>query len=94
MTMFPNAQQIDSISLHALDNATLLSYMHMVHNHGQGDATMQTKMGQWWTDFDAAYIYYDQVINPGRKSLETEDLKIRGGDDNGDDNNGPIGDAE
>ena len=75
--MFPNALQIEALLLRQLDNATLLSYMHMVHNHGQGDATMQTKMGQWWTAFDAAYIYYDQVINPGRKSLETEDLKIR-----------------
>lgn len=57
-----------------MDNATLLSYMHQVYDHGEADSTMQTKMGQWWTDFANAYLLYDQVINPSRKSLETEDL--------------------
>ena len=57
--------------------------MHQVYDHGMADATMQTKMGQWWTDFAAAYLHYDQVINPTRKSLLTEDLK--GGDDERDD---------
>lgn len=72
--MYPNALQFDPIALRAMDNATLLSYMHQVDNHGQADATMQARMGQWWTDFHAAYQLLDQVINPSRKSLETEDL--------------------
>ena len=75
--MYPNALQFDSVLIHAMDNATLLSYMHQVYDHGQADATMQTRMGQWWTDFGAAYLLYDQVINPSRKSLETEDLKVQ-----------------
>ena len=75
--MYPNALQFDSVLIHAMDNATLLSYMHQVYDHGQADATMQARMGQWWTDFGAAYLLFDQVINPSRKSLETEDLKVR-----------------
>ena len=75
--MYPNALQFDSILLRQMDNATLLSYMHQVYDHGQADATMQAKMGQWWTGFGAAYLLYDQVINPSRKSLETEDLKVQ-----------------
>ena len=71
--MYPNALQFDSILLRQMDNATLLSYMHQVYDHGQADATMQAKMGQWWTGFGAAYLLFDQVINPSRKSLETED---------------------
>jgi penicillin-binding protein 1A len=73
--MQPNALQFNSIDITRLDNATLLSYMHQVYDHGQADATMQAKMGQWWTGFGAAYLLFDQVINPSRKSLETEDLK-------------------
>ena len=75
--MYPNALQFDSVLIHAMDNATLLSYMHQVYDHGQADATMQAKMGQWWTGFGAAYLLFDQVINPSRKSLETEDLKVQ-----------------
>jgi hypothetical protein len=71
--MYPNALQFDSLKISHLDNATLLSYMHRVDDHGLANETMRTKMGQWWTDFHAAYLYYDQVINPSRKSLETED---------------------
>ena len=73
--MYPNALQFDNIALHAMDNATLLSYMHQVYDHGTADATMRTRMGQWWTDFADAYLLLDQVINPSRKSLDTEDLK-------------------
>lgn len=72
--MYPNALQFDSLKISHLDNATLLSYMHRVDDHGLANDTMRTKMGQWWTDFHAAYLYFDEVINPSRKSLETEDL--------------------
>ena len=72
--MFPNALQLEGIKFHMMDNATYLSFMHMIDNHGQANATMQTKMGQFWTDFHLAYTYYDQVINPARKSLQTEEL--------------------
>ena len=73
--MYPNALQFDAIQLRAMDNATVLSYMHQVYDHGQADETMRGKMGQWWTDFAQAYTLYDQVINPSRKSLDTEDLE-------------------
>jgi hypothetical protein len=72
--MNPFALQFASIDITRFDNATLLSYMHRVDDHGLANETMRTKMGQWWTDFHAAYLYYDEVINPSRKSLETEDL--------------------
>ena len=72
--MFPNALQLEGIKFHMMDNATYLSFMHMIDNHGQANATMQTKMGQFWTDFHLAYTYYDQVVNPARKSLQTEEL--------------------
>ena len=72
--MNPYALQFASIDITRFDNASLLSYMHQVDNHGLANETMRTKMGQWWTDFHAAYVYYDEVINPSRKSLETEDL--------------------
>ena len=48
--MYPNALQFDAIPLHQMDNATFLSFAHMIDNHGQANATMQTKMGQFWTD--------------------------------------------
>ena len=73
--MYPNALQIDPLKLSHIDNATLLSFMHMVHNHGLENATMREKMGQWWTDFSDAYQTYDQVINPERRSLLSEDLE-------------------
>ena len=73
--MYPNALQFDALPLRAMDNATLLSYMHQVYDHGMANETMRTRMGQWWTDFGDAYLLMDQVINPSRKSLETEDLK-------------------
>ena len=75
--MYPNALQFGSIPLRAMDNATLLSYLHNVDDKGKAEnaAPMRTKMGQFWTDFDAAFVHYDQVFNPSRKSLESEDLK-------------------
>ena len=73
--MYPNSLQFESVKISHLDNATFLSYMHQVYDHGMADATMQARMGQWWTDFAAAYLHYDQVINPTRRSLLTEDLK-------------------
>jgi len=77
--MFPYAMQLNALPLRQMDNATELSYMHQVYIHGMADTTMQAKMGQWWTDFAASYLHYDQVVNPARRSLLTEDLK--GGDD-------------
>ena len=75
--MYPNALQFGSIPLRQMDNATLLSYLHNVDDKGKAEnaAPMRTKMGQFWTDFDASYVHYDQVFNPSRKSLESEDLK-------------------
>ena len=83
--MYPNALQFGSIPLRAMDNATLLSYLHNVDDKGKAEnaAPMRTNMGQFWTDFDAAFVLYDQVFNPSRKSLESEDLKDL---DNGRDN--------
>ena len=77
MTMNPNALQWLSIALHGMDNATLLSYMHNVDEKGQADnaAPMRTKLAEFWTPFHQAYNTYDQVFNPARKSLDTEDIK-------------------
>lgn len=72
--MNPNALQIASIPLHAMDNATLLSFMHMVDDHGQANATMREKMGEFFTGFHTAFAQYDLVFNPARRMLETEDL--------------------
>ena len=58
-----------------MDQMTLLSYLHMIDNHGQADATMQAKMGQFWTDFHTAFDAYDLVINPERTSIFTAELK-------------------
>ena len=60
-----------------MDNATLLSYMHNVDEKGQADnaAPMRTKLAEFWTPFHQAYNTYDQVFNPARKSLDTEDIK-------------------
>ena len=59
-----------------MDSATLLSYMHNVDEKGQADnaAPMRTKLAEFWTSFHQAYNTYDQVFNPARKSLDTEDL--------------------
>ena len=75
--MYPNALQWTSIALHAMDNATLLSFMHNVDEKGQAEnaAPMRTKLGEYWTPFHEAYDLYDQVFNPARRSLDTEDLK-------------------
>ena len=89
--MYPNSLQFDGIKLHAMDNATYLSFMHRVYDHGMAEQTMQAKMGQWWTDFAASYLHYDQVINPSRRSLLTEDLKII--DDERDDSLGAYHEA-
>lgn len=77
MTMFPNALQWLSIALHGMDNATLLSFVNNVDEKCQAEnaAQMRTTMGQFYTDFHAGAVQYDQVFNPARKSLETEDLK-------------------
>ena len=75
--MFPNALQMQSIALHYMDKATVLSFMHNVDEKGQAEnaAPMRTKLGQFWTPFHEAYVLYDQVFNPSRKTLESEDLK-------------------
>ena len=75
--MYPNALQWTSIALHAMDNATLLSFMHNVDEKGLAEnaAPMRTNLGEFWTPFHEAYLTYDRVFNPTRKSLETEDLK-------------------
>ena len=73
--MNPNALQFGSIDVTRMDQMTLLSFLHMIDNHGQADATMQAKMGQFWTDFHAAFDAYDLVINPERTSIFTAELK-------------------
>ena len=74
--MYPNALQWNALPLRQMDNATLLSYMHNVDEKGQADnaAPMRTKLAEFWTPFHQAYNTYDQVFNPARKSLDTEDL--------------------
>ena len=74
--MYPNALQWNALPLRQMDNATLLSYMHNVDEKGQADnaAPMRTKLAEFWTAFHQAYNTYDQVFNPARKSLDTEDL--------------------
>ena len=75
--MNPNALQWQSVLIHSMDNATLLSYMHLVDEKAQADsaAPMRQTMGSFYTDFHAACELYDQVFNPARRSLDTEDLK-------------------
>ena len=75
--MYPNALQWNALPLRQMDNATLLSYMHNVDEKGQADnaAPMRTKLAEFWTPFHQAYNTYDQVFNPARKSLDTEDIK-------------------
>ena len=75
--MNPNALQWLSIALHGMDNATLLSFVNNVDEKCQAEnaAQMRTTMGQFYTDFHAAAVQYDQVFNPARRSLDTEDLK-------------------
>ena len=77
MTMNPNALQWLSIALHGMDNATLLSFCNNVDEKCQAEnaSPMRTTMGQFYTDFHAAAVQYDQVFNPARKSLDTEDIK-------------------
>ena len=75
--MNPYALQFGSIDVTRMDQMTLLSYLHMIDNHGQADATMQAKMGQFWTDFHAAFDAYDLVINPERTSIYTAELKTK-----------------
>lgn len=91
--MFPNALQMQSIALHYMDKATVLSFMHNVDEKGQAEnaAPMRTKLGQFWTPFHEAYVLYDQVFNPSRKTLESEDLKIL--DDERDDSLGAYHEA-
>ena len=74
--MYPNALQWAALPLRQMDNATLLSFMHNVDEKGQADnaAPMRTKLAEFWTSFHQAYNTYDQVFNPARKSLDTEDL--------------------
>ena len=75
--MYPNALQWYALPLRQMDNATLLSFMHNVDEKGQAEnaAPMRTNLGEYWTPFHQAFLLYDQVFNPTRKSLETEDLK-------------------
>ena len=74
--MYPNALQWAALPLRQMDSATLLSFMHNVDEKGQADnaAPMRTKLAEFWTSFHQAYNTYDQVFNPARKSLDTEDL--------------------
>ena len=74
--MYPNALQWNALPLRQMDSATLLSFMHNVDEKGQADnaAPMRTKLAEFWTAFHQAYNTYDQVFNPARKSLDTEDL--------------------
>ena len=74
--MYPNALQWNALPLRQMDNATLLSFMHNVDEKGQADnaAPMRTKLAEFWTPFHQACNTYDQVFNPARKSLDTEDL--------------------
>ncbi len=75
--MYPNALQWNALPLRQMDSATLLSFMHNVDEKGQADnaAPMRTKLAEFWTPFHQAYNTYDQVFNPARKSLDTEDLE-------------------
>lgn len=74
--MYPNALQWAALPLRQMDSATLLSFMHNVDEKGQADnaAPMRTKLAEFWTPFHQAYNTYDQVFNPARRSLDTEDL--------------------
>ena len=76
--MYPNALQMAGIRLASMDNATLLSFVNNVDEKCQAEnaAQMRTTMGQFYTDFHAAAVQYDQVFNPARRSLDTEDLKV------------------
>ena len=78
--MNPNALQMASIAYHSMDNATFLSFMHTIIERGQDEATMREKMGQYYTDFNGAYMQYDLAFNPARRSLESEDLVVLDGD--------------
>lgn len=91
--MYPNALQWISIHIGHMDKATLLSFMHNVDEKGQAEnaAPMRTKLGQFWAPFHEAYVLYDQVFNPSRKTLESEDLKIL--DDERDDSLGAYHEA-
>ena len=75
--MYPNALQWNALPLRQMDSATLLSFMHNVDEKGQADnaAPMRTKLAEFWTPFHQAYNTYDQVFNPARRSLDTEDLE-------------------
>ena len=75
--MNPKALQWVSVDITRMDNATLLSFCNNIDEKAQatGAATMREKMGQYYTDFHEAAVLYDQVFNPARRSLATEDLK-------------------
>lgn len=75
--MNPKALQWASVDITRMDNATFLSFCNNVDEKCQAEnaAQMRTTMGQFYTDFHAAAVRYDQVFNPARRSLDTEDLK-------------------
>lgn len=75
--MNPKALQWAPVDITRMDNATFLSFCNNVDEKCQADgaAPMRTTMGQFYTDFHAACVLYDDVFNPARKSLDTEDLK-------------------
>ena len=75
--MNPKALQWASVDITRMDNATFLSFCNNVDEKCQAEnaAQMRTTMGQFYTDFHAAAVQYDQVFNPARRSLDTEDLK-------------------
>lgn len=71
-----NAKQIAAIDYTRLDNATLLSFVNNVQDHGRADATMQAKLGDIWTSFDQSTTAFDVAYNPSHKDLLTDILKI------------------
>lgn len=91
--MYPYALQWASIDVTRLDKATFLSFCNNVDEKCQAEnaSPMRTTMGQFYTDFHAAAVQYDQVFNPARKSLDTEDIKK--GDDERDDSLGAYHEA-
>ena len=44
--MFPNALQLEGIKFHMMDNATYLSFMHMIDNSGGGGAVLPGSGGE------------------------------------------------
>lgn len=92
--MNPYSLQWASIDVTKMDQATVLSFLNNADEKCQAEnaAPMREKMGQFYTDFHAAAVQFDQVFNPARKSLDTEDLKKL--DDDRDNSLGAYHEAE